>query len=219
MLLRHRPILDSPPRQRISELQEMEDLNPGEKRYWDGLNARFEATVDKEDYAGRIKFFRQGLRDFRRSDLAGNGRVALERKFRYVLGHSHECMATFGMTDADDPLARAREFQIAAQWYQRADETVGCLSDYAMRQAESCWGASQYLGQAGRIPEAEELGLRGQQLIQGVFSGAKEITVVTGEQGKKVATMGAELGETVESGAAKAHVVRFRTGGSNPEEN
>lgn len=221
MLLKHRPILGAAPKEFIPDLMAREELNDAEQAYLDDVKLRKEAAVDKKDYAGRVRFFRQELRNFRGSDLAGNGRVALERKLRYALGHSHEALATFGMDEADDPVARAREFQIAAQWYQRADETVGSVSDYAMRQAESCFGAAHYLHQAGMTEESQEIRARGEELLRTFLDGTGIISfgIIGGEQAEKMLAVAAEHGRTTRSSGGKMHITGTKPSEMNPGEN
>ncbi len=98
---------------------------------------------------GQAKFLETELENLK--DKFGE-RVAVKRRLEYTIGSKYERLATFGMgtsdTEGGDPRERAEIFAKAVKWYQMADETVGYLTDYSMRQAQSCFGFSHFAQKA-----------------------------------------------------------------------
>lgn len=171
-----------PTREELERLEDIVEFNEEERLYWDEIKQRRKSQVDDNDFRGRIQFYQQELK---LADSRFNGRIAIERRIKYLIGHSYECLATFGLgdsrTEGGDLKERSKAFELAVLWYQSADETVGFLTDYALRQAESCFGAANFRRQAElEIDVTKGFIERGKGLLSTIFG--QEPLLVSGDK-------------------------------------
>ncbi len=148
---------------------------PQEERFWDDMMNRRDAICAKKDYNARLAFFQKELaampEEFRQ-------RIAIKRRLEYAIGHSYEGLGTFA-TEGRDPKERYPHFERAVVWYQTSDETAGFITDYALRQAESCFGAAQFRRQSGLDDSVTQwFAERGHILISTLFG--QEVPVMFG---------------------------------------
>jgi hypothetical protein len=134
-----------PNKDEFKQLEAAVNFNEEEQKYWDDLQKRRDSKVDKNDYKRRLEFYFDELKSIKGKF---DGRVAIERRLRYGIGHAYEWLGTY-ILEGHDPKERADMFEKAVLWYQEADDIVGFLSDYALRQAEACFGAARYREEAG----------------------------------------------------------------------
>jgi hypothetical protein len=161
-------LLRFPSKEEFRNLEKEVDFTPEESGYWDDMELRKDAQVDKEDMQGQIRFYLQ--------ELKANGRqfgkrVAVERRLKYRLGVAYELLGK-KYSEGKEPLERADYFEQAVFWYQSADESVGFITDYAIRQAESCGGVA-YFRQEARLDDevTEYFAQRMGGLLSAVFGG------------------------------------------------
>lgn len=170
--------LKVPSREDFEHLEDEVKFNPQEKSYWEDMIKRRDSQYGEKDFQGKINFYVQELQA---SDGQFGDRVAVERKLKYLLGHAHEWLGTYGL-EGHDPIERAEMFEKAVLWYQSADETVGFFTDYSLRQAECCGGAAHYRKQAGLEDEVTQaFSERGRSLLStvlGELTGGAPVTVL-----------------------------------------
>ncbi|MBI2583900.1 MAG: hypothetical protein HYW25_04490 [Candidatus Aenigmarchaeota archaeon] len=171
--IRELRILGMPDPGEFGALKRACEFTPEEQAYWDEMERRRDSQVGKKDYGKKAEFYRQELEQVRdRFD----GRIAVERRLRYLAGHSYECLGTF-LHDLDAE-RRAEALENAVWWYQQADETVRVSTDYALRQANACLGAASLRRELGRQGEtAEWYEQRARQLLE-TFSGGQPVTII-----------------------------------------
>jgi len=125
-------------------------FNPEEEAYWEEMTKRRRARVNEDDNRGKIDFY---LNELKKIEGKFGDRIAVKRALIYSIGHVYEWLGTYGMgdspTEGGDPRERASMFEQAVFWYQTADETIGYLSDCALRQSEACGGAVHFRKKAG----------------------------------------------------------------------
>ena len=126
------------------------------------------------------------------------------------MGHAYESFGTFTL-EGEDPKKRFEMFEQAISWYQKADETVGFYTDYALRQAESCLQAASFGRKSGLEDDiTRELFERGNMLIQTLIGGITRVpvTIISRETLPKnfIEAVRSNADECVESGDAKAYL-------------
>ena len=168
----------------MEDLQRLEPIvkfNPAESEYWEYMEKRRDARVDKDDYKVRITFYKAELEAVQK--IFGD-RIAVERRLKYAIGHSYEWLGTHVEKDLV-PIERAKLFEEAVFWYQLADETVGFLTDFALRQSEACMGAAHYRRLGGLENEVTKGFIqRGTSLLIRVLG--PNLTVFTGDMPKSL---------------------------------
>ena len=170
--------LKVPRREEFESLREAVTFNHDEQAYWDEMMQRRDSRIDEKDYIGKARFY---LRELQLLEGRFGERVAVKRRLEYVIGHAYECEGTFAL-DGHDPRERIPMFENAVMWYQAADETVGFLTDYSLRQSEACAGAATYRREAGIEDEVtESFRMRAGQLLETCLGGGK-IVVINSQQ-------------------------------------
>lgn len=180
----------------FAQMKALAHLTDEEKAYIDDLLKKRKALFGEKWAEAAIPFYREEI-----AKLNGkfNGRVAVERNLRYCIGLEYEGMGTYSekiMTD----LERMYAFGNAVFWYQSADELVGFLTDYAMRQTEALGGFVHYRREAGLDDEiARAFSLRRKELFNELFGG--RVTVIQEEMPEMM-----KKGAKVIGGAVKAYI-------------
>jgi len=152
----------------FSKLEEILEFNSEEQKYFDDMKQRRDSKFNKKAYADKLQFYLQELEAIKGKF---DGRIAVERMLKYFIGHAYEDVGTHTL-EGKDPKERYPMFEQAVIWYQGADETMGYLSDYAMRQAQSCFGAAHFRKKAGLNDEVTEwFAERGNYLLNTYFGG------------------------------------------------
>lgn len=165
--------LKIPTNEEIDQISELVEFNPIEEKYWKNVKIKENAETEKEDYFGKIDFYLKELESVKNKF---GDRIAIERRIKYRLGYNYEWIGTKVMKDEEDPLNIAKIFEQAIYWYQSADECVGYITDYVLRQAESCNGARYYRELAGIDDEVTKaFSDRSRTLINGFFSGSYDL--------------------------------------------
>jgi hypothetical protein len=118
----------------LDELEQKMKLSPEEQSYWDDMEERRGKLCPENDALSRISFYSKELED---SSGRFGDRVAVERRLLYLLGVAYEWRARKDM-EGHGPSERAEVYRQAAESYNKADETIGYLSDFCLRQAETC---------------------------------------------------------------------------------
>lgn len=192
--------LKAPKREELDKLEKVVEFNPDEQVYWDNMKNCIDSQFDKDDYKGKIEFYRREL--VHTKGKFGN-RIAVERRLKYKIGHAYEWLGTYGL-EGHDPKERANMFEKAVLWYQSADEIVGFLTDYALRQSEACAGATKFRIKAGLEDEVTDwFRQRSHKLLRDVL-GHDNFIVVGGEIPKAVKQMADEKIDSV----VKAYFLR-----------
>lgn len=141
-----------PKREEIEEINKKVMPNPEEKKYWSDLvkrrNSQFDFEDISKDYNAMRNLIAFYIRELRAAEGKFGDRIALERKLKYEIGQAYERLGTHLMEDHDS-IGRSKALQKAMMWYKKADEAIGFLSDYALRQAEASAGAGYFRREAG----------------------------------------------------------------------
>ncbi|MFH1211034.1 MAG: hypothetical protein V1645_03900 [archaeon] len=165
--------LRKPTREEFPKVEAMVKLNQEEEAYWDYVMERRKTFPDKSEFEQRLLFYLQEMKNTR--GRFNDGRIAVKRRLRYSVAHTLECLAEF--VEDIPPEEKFRRFRRAAKWYQLADETVGFLTDYGLRQGQCHLAMTHYGKQIGLEAELTDyLGMRGMALLSGVLGGNVEIT-------------------------------------------
>ncbi|HIH18296.1 MAG TPA: hypothetical protein HA282_00965 [Nanoarchaeota archaeon] len=189
--------LNVPNDEEMDILKGMVEFNPDEKVYWEGVKERENSEFGKEHSKEKAEFY---LNELKAVKGRFGERVAVKRRLKYLIGYSYEWLGTYGL-EGHEPEERAKAFEKAVIWYQFADEAVGFLTDYALRQAESCFGAAKYRSDAG-LEGVITMSFteRGADLIKSFFDGAlggkADITIVGGKMPKFLKQI---AGKTIDS--------------------
>ena len=165
----------------LQRLKPIVKFNSAESEYWKDMERRRDAQVNKEDYRVRIAFYKDEL-----EVVHGRfgDRIAVERRLKYAIGHSYEWLGTHVEKELA-PIERAKLFEEAVFWYQLSDETIGFLTDFALRQSEACMGAAHYRRLGGLENEVTKGFIqRGTSLLVRVLG--PNFTVVTGDMPKSL---------------------------------
>ncbi|HVY01556.1 MAG TPA: hypothetical protein VHA12_02215 [Candidatus Nanoarchaeia archaeon] len=156
--------------EQTAELIARATLTPAERKEVERIINRADKKFKDEDYDSKISLLTDSLQGVK---TKFGPHIAPERCLLFQIGYQHESKATFGFgpsrTEGGDPLERAGRFELAAVWYQAADELAGYTTDYALRQAQSCFGAGRFNNNAGKGELASWFTDRGQNLIAILF--------------------------------------------------
>lgn len=196
--------LRRPEREEIEQLREAVEFNLDEQKYFDEMKKRRDSQFSKENYQKKIEFYIQELQGI---DGKFGERVAVERRLKYCIGHAYECLGTFTL-EGHDTKERVNMFEQSVLWYQLADEIVGFLSDYSLRQAEACFGAAYYRHKAGLEDEVTKLfAQRGNQLLSEVLG--QDVMVI--HKGDDFLNYLEQLAEEKVDGVVKASFLKSKT--------
>lgn len=158
--------LRRPTKEEFKKLKELVEFNSYEQKYFDGMKKKRDSKFDKKDYGSKIEFYVKELKSIK--NRFGK-RVAVERRLKYLIAHAYEWLGTYGL-EGHDSLERAKMFEKAVVWYQKADEVTGFFTDYAIRQSEACAGAAHFRRQSGLEGEVTEwFAQRDKQLSKAVL--------------------------------------------------
>src|SRR3989338_5189414 len=137
--------LRRPNSEELENLKEVVVFNSAEQEYWDDMIARRDSELAPGNHEASIGFY---FNELKQTQGKFGGRVAVKRTLEYLIGHAHEWLGTYTSEGQDFGL-RAEMCEKAVLWYQRADETIGFLSDYALRQAEASGMVAKFRTKAG----------------------------------------------------------------------
>ena len=161
-------------KEEFKQLEYMVEFNKEEQSYFDDMKECRDSQFDKDDYQGKLNFY---LEELKSVNGRFGDRVAVDRRLKYLIGHAYEALGTWTL-EGHDPKERAEMFEQAVLWYKLADETVGFLTDYALRQVEASFGAACFRKDAGLEEDVTEwFGLNGAKLLSAFFSGSEKIII------------------------------------------
>ena len=176
----------------FDQLEKIVKFTPDEQAYWNDMESRRNAIVEKKDFQGKLKFYLQELNSIK--DKFGE-RVAVERRLKFYIGHAHEWLATKALKN---PKEIAEMFERAVLWYQAADEMTGFLSDYAFRQCEASWGAAHFRKEMGLDDELTKwYEQRGRELLEATLGKNRTVVLINtdilGEMSDKLKQRASEI--------------------------
>ena len=166
--------LKTPHGEDFNKLKEIVNFNSEEQKYWDDMEKRRDSQFQEKDLDGRIKFYLNELKSIQNRFV---GRAAVQRQLSYITGYAYEYLGTY-ISEGKNPKDRYPMFENAVIWYQKADEIIGYITDYALRQSESCGGAAKFRKEAGLEDEITRwFSERAGQLLS-AFLGGREVLVI-----------------------------------------
>lgn len=137
--------LRKPNREELESLKAIVRFTHDEQNYWEDMERRRDLQLGKDDWESKISFYTSELQAI---EGRFGTRIAVKRKLLYVIGHAHEWLGTYTY-EGKNPRLREEMCAKAVLLYQMADETVGFLSDYALRQAEASGMAAKFRRKGG----------------------------------------------------------------------